>query len=154
MPFFRKRNLEKNHEFGTEVGKRKTSIYSQLRGKSPVKRVFSLWTEVSRKRCWFSRFRGCHSPVKKRKRNLNIKPVKDKYNLICFPSTLHTYWKVICTRKKKEGNWKDSVSSIVNYWMNFVICDLNIFSRRRKKKRTVERNLCLILPVGLILPVF
>ena len=40
--------------------------------------------------------------------------------------------------------------------------DLDIFSskrkrkteKRRKKKRTVERHLCLILPVGLILPVF
>ena len=40
--------------------------------------------------------------------------------------------------------------------------DLDIFSskrikkkgKRRKKKRTVKRHLCLILPVGLIFPVF
>ena len=70
-------------------------IYSQLRGKSPVKRVEqSLWQEFSRKRRWFSWFRRCQSPVKKRERNPNI--VKVKYNLNCFPSTLPKYWEVIC----------------------------------------------------------
>ena len=106
---------------------------------------------------------------KKTERNLNI--VKDKYNLNCFPSTIPTYMKVICTQKERE---KLERFCFINCKLENELCymlqfsDLDIFSskrkkkkrkkerkkeRRRKKKRTVERHFCSISPVGLILPV-
>ena len=98
---------------------------------------------------------------KKKERNLTLHLIKDKYNLNCFPSTLSTYWKVICTQKERK---KRKRFCIINSKLVNKLCymlqsgDLDIFSskrkrkkeKRRKKKGTVERHLCLILPSGLI----
>ena len=47
-----------------------------------------------------------HSPVKKRKKSEHWKPLKDKYNLNRFPSTIPKYWKVICIQKRKRETEK------------------------------------------------
>ena len=39
---------------------------------------------------------------KERKKSENWEPVKEKYNLNRFPSTILKYWKVICIFKKRE----------------------------------------------------
>ena len=86
---------------------------------------------------------GCPSPVKREKEIWTLKPVKDKYNLICFPSTLPTYWKVICTQKerKKVKIFCSIDSKLVNELCYMLQSgDLDIFSSKRKKKERKKKE--------------
>ena len=126
-------------------------------GKSPVKRLEQSFGQKSARETRWSlptlgRLLTCK---KERKKSEHWKPVKDKYNLNRFPSTIPKYWKVICIQKRKR-NWKDSVSSIVKVGIKLflyaLVQRLRHFSqvrekerkKKEKEKRTVERHFCLM----------
>ena len=119
-------------------------IFSRLQGKSPVKRVEQNFLDRGQPRKALTPpTPGCSSLVKREKEIWTYKPVKDKYNLICFPSALPTYWKVICTQKerKKLKRFCFMNSKLLNELCYMLqSSDLDIFSSKRKKKERKKEN--------------
>ena len=118
----------------------KDANLSQLRGKSPLKRVKqSLEKASDRDRSLKSTCSGMSLARKKREIGIwTLNIVKDKYNLNCFPSTLPTYWKVICTQKerKKLERFCFINSELVNELCYMLQSgDLDIFSSKIKIKK-------------------
>ena len=157
MPFF-VRGIWKRIFFSGQKSARERRRSQPTPGKvSCKKRKQSLEKASDRERSLSSTCSGMSLGRKKRERNLNIEARKDKFDLICFPSTSPTYWKK--EREKLKG-FRFIISKLVNE-----VCYMHqsdIFSstkkkrksEKKKKKRTVARRLCLILTVGLMLPVF
>ena len=101
------------------------------------KRILSFFGQRSAEKDANSADSGLSFVCKKRQRNLKKKPVKDKYNLICFLSTLTTYWKVICTQneRKKLERFYFINSKLVNELCYLLQSgNFDIFSNKRKNK--------------------
>ena len=106
----------------------------------------SVWIKpVSEADCWGQPAPGRSLTRKKeRKKSEHWKPVKNKYNWNCFPSTILKYWKVICIQKKETV--KGSISPIIEFieWtlQQASVRRLRPFysSKRKGKKEKRERR--------------
>ena len=144
-------------------------IYSQLRGKSPVKRVFSLWTEVSRKKTLIQPIPRMSLARKKERKEPDIKPhqtgklyvfkkEREKLKEFCFifsklvnelcymlqSGDLDIFSQVKeKERKKKEKEEKDCWETFMfdtSRWLNIA----GILKRKEKRKRNCFLNLIII----------